>query len=122
MADFRVGTRERPCGGVCRVNEDQPLKIASNDQSLDMTPTGKVDAAKIPGARAAKASSSASPGQFGVSADARLTTRAIDAAKQASDIRPEAVARAKALLAAGKVGNDAHRLANALIDSLIENE
>jgi anti-sigma28 factor (negative regulator of flagellin synthesis) len=113
---------KRPCGGIRRVKEDQPLKIVSNDQSLDMTPTGKVDAAKISEAKAAKASSSASPGQFGVPADAKLTSRAIDAATQASDIRPEVVARAKALLAAGKVGNDAHRLADALIDSLIKNE
>jgi anti-sigma28 factor (negative regulator of flagellin synthesis) len=87
-----------------------------------MSPASKVDAARIPDDKADNASSSASPGQFGVSADAKLTTWAIDAARQASDIRPDVVARVKALLAAGKVGNDARRLADALIDSLITNE
>src|SRR3954469_4176594 len=98
------------------------MKIESNGQSLDTTPAGKVEAAKIADAKAAKASSSASPDQFSVSADAKLASAAIDAVKQASDIRPEVVARAKALLAEGKIGNDAHRLADALIDSLIKND
>ena len=54
-----------------------------------------------------------------VSADARLLGQAVDAANQAPDIRQEVVERAKAKLAAGEVGNDAGRLADRLIDSLL---
>ena len=51
-----------------------------------------------------------------VSSDAQLASAAIEAAKKASDVRPEAVARGKALLKSGELGADAEHLADALID------
>jgi flagellar biosynthesis anti-sigma factor FlgM len=97
------------------------MKIESNRPNLDTTPAGKIDAARTSDAKAAKASSAAGADQFSVSPNAKLASSAIDAATKTSDIRPEVVARAKALLAEGKVGNDPHRLADALIDSLLKN-
>lgn len=98
------------------------MKIVNNSPSLDTTPTGKVEAARTADAKqAAKTSSAAGPDQFNASPSAKLASSAIDAATHTSDIRPEAVARAKALLADGKIGNDPHRLADALIDSLLKN-
>jgi len=54
-----------------------------------------------------------------VSADARLLGKAVDAAAKAPEIRQDVVERAKAKLAAGEIGNDANRLADRLIDSLL---
>jgi len=54
-----------------------------------------------------------------VSADARLLGKAVDAASKAPEIRQDVVDRAKARLAAGEIGNDAGRLADRLIDSLL---
>ena len=54
-----------------------------------------------------------------VSADARLLGKAVDAANKAPEIRQDVVDRAKAKLAAGEIGNDAGRLADRLIDSLL---
>ena len=54
-----------------------------------------------------------------VSADARLLGKAVDAASKAPEIRQDVDARAKAKLAAGENGNDAGRLADRLIDSLL---
>ena len=49
----------------------------------------------------------------------QLVARAVQAAMSGPDSGPEAVARAKALLAAGDVGRDHAALANAIIDDLI---
>jgi flagellar biosynthesis anti-sigma factor FlgM len=99
------------------------MKIDNNCHNLDTTPAGKVDAARTADAKAAKAGTAAAGSdQFSVSADAKLASSAIDAVSKAPDIRPEAVARGKALLAEGKLGNDPDRLADALIDSLIKNQ
>jgi flagellar biosynthesis anti-sigma factor FlgM len=104
------------------VYEDQIMKIVNNSPSLDTAPTGKVEAARTTDAKqAAKTSSTAGADQFNASRSAKLANSAIDAATHTSDIRPEAVARAKALLADGKIGNDPQRLADALIDSLLKN-
>ena len=54
-----------------------------------------------------------------VSDDARLLGKAVDAASKAPEIRQDVVDRAKAKLAAGEIGNDADRLADRLIDSLL---
>lgn len=54
-----------------------------------------------------------------VSADARLLGQAVDAANKTPEIRQDVVERAKAKLAAGEIGNDANRLADRLIDSLL---
>ena len=50
---------------------------------------------------------------------ARLVSTALREASKTPNIRPEVVERAKAKLAAGEVGNDAYRLADRMIDSLM---
>ena len=51
-----------------------------------------------------------------VSTAAQLATTAAQAASRTSDIRPDEVERAKALVASGELGRDPYRLADALID------
>ena len=54
-----------------------------------------------------------------VSNDARLVSSALREASKSPNIRQDVVARAKAKLEAGQVGNDVHRLADRMIDSLM---
>jgi flagellar biosynthesis anti-sigma factor FlgM len=54
-----------------------------------------------------------------VSSDAQLVANAIRAAEDAANVRPEAVERGRRALESGTLGNDATRLADRLIDSLL---
>ncbi|MCC6163535.1 MAG: flagellar biosynthesis anti-sigma factor FlgM [Acidobacteria bacterium] len=69
--------------------------------------------------RAQQARESAGGDRVDVSADAMLLGKALDAASKTPEIRQDVVERAKAKLAAGEIGNDAERLADRLIDSLL---
>ena len=53
-----------------------------------------------------------------LSDDVRLADEAVKAASAASDVRADAVARARALLEQGQLGADLERLADRIIDSL----
>jgi len=55
-----------------------------------------------------------------LSSDLRLADEAVRAAALDGDVRPEAVARARGLLARGALGNDLEGLADRIIESLIE--
>jgi flagellar biosynthesis anti-sigma factor FlgM len=55
-----------------------------------------------------------------VSADAQFVAAAIRAAESAPDVRPEAVERARQALEAGTLGRDTDRLADKIINSLLE--
>ena len=55
-----------------------------------------------------------------VSSDAQFATSAISASQSTADVRPDVVARAKQLLADGKIGNDPQRLADRLIDHALD--
>ena len=83
----------------------------------DASQTQQVDRAAQE--RAQHTRESAGGDRVEVSADARLLGRAVDAASKAPEIRHDVVERAKARLAAGEIGNDAERLADRLIDSLL---
>ncbi|MGE0591250.1 MAG: flagellar biosynthesis anti-sigma factor FlgM [Vicinamibacterales bacterium] len=54
-----------------------------------------------------------------VSSDVQFAARAVEQASAAPDIRPDVVERARAQLESGTLGQDAHRLADKLIDSLL---
>lgn len=56
-----------------------------------------------------------------LSPEIQLATEAVKAAATPVAIREEAVARARALVEQGAVGTDLERLADAILDSLIEN-
>jgi flagellar biosynthesis anti-sigma factor FlgM len=60
--------------------------------------------------------------QVKLSSGAQLARSVMGAVDQAADIRYEKVARAKALLAAGEVGRDPFRLADAIVSRALENE
>lgn len=55
-----------------------------------------------------------------VSDEARLRAEALKAAEEAPAIRPDAVARGKALLESGKLGSDPAALADRLIDAMLD--
>lgn len=67
-----------------------------------------------------EAESSSSKDAVSLSTDLRLADSAVRAAALPGDVRSEAVARARALLASGELGNDLTSLAERLIDSLAE--
>ncbi len=96
------------------------MKIEGNLPNFGTPLAGRVDAAeaaegKAPGARAVQQGRD----EVTVSADAQLASSAVEAAKLASDVRPDAVARGKALLESGKLGTDTNGLADALIDRML---
>jgi hypothetical protein len=55
-----------------------------------------------------------------LSGDVGLVDEAVRAAAVTGDVRPEAVARARALLERGAIGGDLERLADRLIEELIQ--
>src|SRR5690349_8754004 len=55
-----------------------------------------------------------------VSTDAKLASEAIKAAEKAPEVREDVVERMKRALAAGEIGNDPYRLADALLDRMRE--
>jgi flagellar biosynthesis anti-sigma factor FlgM len=57
-----------------------------------------------------------------LSSGVQLAGAAVKAAADAPETRADQVARAKALLEAGQVGNDVYRLADALIDRAISGD
>jgi flagellar biosynthesis anti-sigma factor FlgM len=54
-----------------------------------------------------------------VSKDAQLMTSALKAAQEAPAVRQDAVERAKLALEKGEIGNDSRKLADKLIDTLL---
>ena len=55
-----------------------------------------------------------------LSGELRLADEAVRAAALSGDVRPEAVARARALFQSGSLGRDLEALADKIIDSLTE--
>jgi flagellar biosynthesis anti-sigma factor FlgM len=97
------------------------MKIDSNRPNFDANPAGKVEATQAADAKAAAArAAKRGEDQVTVSADAKFATSAIDAARNTPDVRRDVVERAKQLLNEGKIGNDPHRLADALIDKALD--
>jgi len=71
-------------------------------------------------APAKRPSASAQGDAVKLSDDLRLAEEAVRAAAVSDDVRPEAVAKARALISRGEVGTDLERLADRLIDSLLD--
>lgn len=94
------------------------MKIESNRPNFDPS-LDRVDQKKAADAAASEAAAKAGD-QIRVSAEAQLANEAVKRASESSDVRPEVVARAQKLFAAGLVGNDANQIADALIKSSLE--
>lgn len=97
------------------------MKINEQRANLDTLGGVRADAVRDERAAAAKAAQDAKTAdQVRVSTTSQLAATAAAAANEAPDVRPEAVARGRALLERGALGTDANRLADALIDSLLD--
>lgn len=96
-----------------RIENNGPKQVAKNDvASTERTQQGTSgQGASAQGPQADRVR---------VSSDALLVTNAVKSATDSPDIRPEAVARAKAKLEAGEIGNDPERLADRIIDDLLK--
>ena len=89
-----------------------------SQRTPESTPTAQVGAPETSQASTAgQAPSTTDTAQ--ISGDVAFAGQAMAAAQAASDVRPEAVARAQALLDSGQLGQNLDRLANKMIDSLL---
>lgn len=95
------------------------MKIEGNRPSVDATTTGQVDAARVAASKANELGAAQKGDAVTVSSDVALAQRAIDSASQPVAVRPEAVARGKALLDSGELGADAQKLADSMIQRLM---
>lgn len=96
------------------------MKIDQNRANLDTLRGVATDAVRDEKATAAKTAHDARTDQVKLSSTGQLAATAAQAANDAPDVRPEAVARGRALLERGELGKDAGRLADALIDHLVD--
>lgn len=94
------------------------MRIDNNRANFDRLDTTKAVGESTKRDGAAKAEQ-AGVDSVRVSSGAQFATSAVDAATKAPDIRQDKVDRAKAMLAAGTLGNDPLKLADALIDRAI---
>lgn len=95
------------------------MKIDSYRQSF-IAETGAAPAAGGPGRPAARGPQAAGRDEVRVSADAQLLSAALTAAAPETGIRADVVEAMKAKLAAGEIGDDPLRLADRMIDGLLE--
>jgi flagellar biosynthesis anti-sigma factor FlgM len=99
------------------------MKIDNNRSGLDSLGTVKTEGTDAASSsQAARAEKARRGDQVAVSSGAQLAGAAVRAAEDAPDIRPEAVERAKALLEAGRIGDDPLKLADALIDRALNGD
>jgi len=98
------------------------VKIDAYRPNVPMEPLDRVGKpATAVGNRDAKgaAATPAASDEVRLSSDARLMQTVMQNAQQALNVRQDVVERMRAALANGKVGNDPHALADALLDRLI---
>ena len=95
------------------------MKVDDPRAHFNLPVTPAADVKKTPAVRR-DVESAGSKDAVSLSSDLRLADEAVRAAALAGDVRPEAVARARALLASGDLGSDLTRLADRLIESLTE--
>ncbi len=104
------------------------MKVDDPRASSNLSVTGRAAQAAQEASRAQDVSRNRSRSLFEsrasdsvrLSGDLQLADAAVRAAAVAGDVRPEAVARARALLENGELGADPDRLADRLIESLSE--
>ena len=99
------------------------MKIDGNNASLE---TKAADATRRSGAvdagtrRVADSKAPSGGDRVELSSDVALAAAALKAANKVPDIRTELVDRMREKLAKGEVGNDAYKLADAMIDDLLK--
>lgn len=99
------------------------MKIDSNRTGLDPLGTLRTEATETQQTPGQTRPSGAAPSDHvDLSAGAKLAGAAARAVSDLPDVRADAVAKAKALLATGELGANPTRLADAIIDRLISGE
>ena len=99
------------------------MKIDSDNPNPITGATDGVNPSAPTGSSSARPAGQGSPAdQLTVSPEAQLLQTAADAADATPDIRREVVERMRALLNDGAVGEDASRLADAIIDDVLKNK
>ncbi len=94
------------------------MKIEGNRPNVDASAAAGVDSVRTN--QASKGKGTVAGGDaVTVSPDVALAARAIQAASGPLEVRPDAVARGKALLASGALGRDDGALADSLIRHLL---
>jgi flagellar biosynthesis anti-sigma factor FlgM len=97
------------------------MKIDGNRSQVDLPVTpGRVEASRTAESRNTGAAGTSGVDTVRVSSEAQLASNAIAAVKQLPEVRPEAVARGRALLQSGTLGADASRLADAILKDLLD--
>jgi flagellar biosynthesis anti-sigma factor FlgM len=91
---------------------------SSNLESVATSQTGRVGTGRAKDAQAGVAAQITD--RVEVSGDAALAVAAHRAAEAAPNIRQDLVERMRAKLSAGEIGNDAERLADRMIDHLLD--
>ncbi|MBS1818554.1 MAG: hypothetical protein JSU08_11535 [Acidobacteria bacterium] len=97
------------------------MKIEGNRPNIDASLAAQ-DTARISANQSKEQSKRAGGDAFTVSPELALANKAIDEASQPISVRPDAVARGRALLESGKLGSDAQALADTLIQRMLNNE
>jgi flagellar biosynthesis anti-sigma factor FlgM len=97
-----------------KIENDKPNPLAPQADALKPT----AQAASATGAAKAAAAATSKGDQLTVSPEAQLLKAASEAASADPGVRAELVEKMRALLAEGKIGNDASALAEALIEEL----
>jgi len=92
------------------------MRIDNNLANFDRVESARTEAAQAAPAKAGRAGQTTGGDQVHLSSSVQLASSAATAAASAPDIRQDKVDRARALLEDGKLGNDANKLADVLID------
>ena len=98
------------------------MKIDGQPISADIDPsgaTGRTAASKGKDG-GVKTGQTSSSDRIEVSSEARLLSTALAAAQSAPEVRADRVEAVRQKLAKGQIGNDVDRLANSMLDDLIE--
>lgn len=97
------------------------MKVDRNRPNLNAELAERVDAARSAEAkRAGAAAGGGAADRVELSPGAKLAATAVAAATSAPDVRADKVAHAKVLVQSGELGADAGKLADALIDGMLE--
>ncbi len=94
------------------------MKVDNNRDLLTTTDPIRVDNDRTPAAGSRPSTTGPVTDQVTLSSDAQFLQAAAKAAQDAPNIRPDAVAKAKALLEQGQVGTDLDALASSILDAL----
>lgn len=97
------------------------MRIDNNRANFDRIESARTEATQSGSSKAGRAGQAGSGDQVRLSSGVQLASTAATAAASAPDIRQDKVERAKELLESGKLGNDANKLAEALIDRALIN-